>query len=95
MVTRAWRVYGAEGHRQRESFFPSYKHDFTSKKEGVRIIEVLNSDKTGTNEYSVIQITRDTDEECEKEFFGQLYDGIFENSRTGRYVEVVPETADA
>ena len=34
MVTRIWRVYGAEGHRQRESFCDSYRYDFSSKEDG-------------------------------------------------------------
>lgn len=32
MVTRAWKVYGMEGHRQRESFCESYKYDFSKNK---------------------------------------------------------------
>lgn len=88
MVTRSWKVYGADGHRQRESFFESYTHDFSNTEDGVRIIEVENSDKTGTNEYSIIRITRNNADECEHEFFGQLYDGVFENSRHGRYEEI-------
>lgn len=28
-VARTWRVWGANGHRQRESFEPSYKYDWT------------------------------------------------------------------
>lgn len=82
MVTRAWKIYGAEGHRQRESFCESYKYDL-SDGENIRIVEVENSDKTGTNDYSVIRITRNTSEECQKELEGQLSDGIFENSRVG------------
>lgn len=82
MVTRTWKIYGAEGHRQRESFNESYKHDF-SKGDNVRIIEVENSDKTGTNDYTLVRITRNTAEECQAELDGQIYDGIFENSRTG------------
>ena len=50
MKTRAWKVYGIDGHRQRESFGKSYKYDF-SEGTDVRIIEVENSDKTGTNDY--------------------------------------------
>lgn len=88
MVTKAWKVYGLEGHRQRESFCDSYVHDFSNEKDGTRIIAVHNSDKTGTNEYSIIIITRDTEEHCEKEFSGQLSDGIFENSRTGKIVSL-------
>lgn len=87
MVTRAWKVYGREGHRQRESFCESYKHDF-SENGKTRIIEVENSDKTGTNEYTIIRITCDTAEECIREFHGQLSDGVFENSATGIIEEI-------
>lgn len=86
-VTRAWKVYGAEGHRQRESFCDSYTYDWT-KCEDVRKIDVENSDKTGTNDYSIIRITRNTAEECERELDGQISDGIFENSRVGEAVEI-------
>lgn len=87
MVTKGYKVYGVHGHRQRESFFPSRKHDFT--KDGkTRIIEIQNSDITGTNEYSIVKITCDTAEECEREIWGQVSDGIFENSRTGLFKEV-------
>lgn len=89
-VTRSWKVYGLEGHRQRESFCKSYSYDF-SKENDIRIIEVLNSDITGTNEYSIIKITRNTAKECEEELSGQLSDGIFENSRTGKIEEIVED----
>lgn len=87
-VTKTWKVYGADGHRQRESFNDSYKWDFTSEKDGIRIIEVLNSDNTGTHEYSLVRITRNTPEECESELSGQISDGIFENSRVGKIEEM-------
>ena len=61
-VTRAWKVYGLPGHRQRESFFESVKYDFSVAGD-VRIIELENSDKTGTNEYTIIRITRNTSAE--------------------------------
>lgn len=86
-VTKTWKVYGMEGHRQKESFNKSYKYDF-SEGEKIRIIEVLNSDKTGTNDYSIIKITRNTMEECEEELEGQINDGIFENSRIGKIEEI-------
>ena len=86
-VTNAWKVYGLPGHRQRESFSSSYKHDF-SEGDDIRIIEVLNSDKTGTNDYSIIKITRNTAAECEAEFEGQLSDGVFENRRYGETDEI-------
>lgn len=87
MVTRVWKVYGNNGHRQRESFNKSYQWDF-SKGNSVRVIEVENSDKTGTNEYSIVRITRDTAEDCERELWGQISDGIFENSRVGKFEEI-------
>ena len=86
-VTKRWRVYGAEGHRQRESFCESVKHDF-SEGDDVRLLALYNSDLTGTNDFSVIEITRNTAEECVSEFNGQLSDGVFENSIIGRYEEI-------
>mgnify|MGYP004628132059 CR=1 FL=1 len=88
MVTRTWRVYGMEGHRQRETFFPSYKYDFSNDPDGTRIIEVDNFDKTGTHDYSVVRITRDTAKLCDAELNGQISDGIFEISRVGQILEV-------
>lgn len=38
MVTRKWKVYGREGHRQRESFNKSYEYDFSGGSDGTRII---------------------------------------------------------
>ena len=87
MVTKSYKVYGFLGHRQRESFFESYKWDF-SEDDNVRIIEVENSDKTGTNDYTIVRITRNTAEECEAELNGQISDGIFENSNVGDIEEI-------
>lgn len=87
-ITRMWKIYGADGHRQRESFCLSCKYDFSKDRGKTRIVEVLNSDKTGTNEYSIIKITADTAGECEEELDGQLSDGVFENSRTGEIEEI-------
>jgi hypothetical protein len=88
MVTRTFKVYGRDGHRQAESFRASYVLNFSNEKDGNRIIEVMNADATGTNEYSVLRITRDTSAECEQELFGQLSDGIFENHYTGIVEEI-------
>lgn len=86
-VTKTYLIYGVPGHRQRESFSESYVYDF-SEGNNIRMIEVQNSDKTGTNEYSKVIITRNTSEECDMELDGQISDGIFENSRVGRIEEV-------
>ena len=88
-VTRTWKVYGADGHRQRVSFDQSVKYDWSDERLGTRILEVRNSDITGTNDYTVVRITRDSAEECERELEGQITDGLFENSRVGRVEEVV------
>lgn len=90
-VTRTWRVYGRDGHRQKESFRPSYVYDFTDSyyhRGETMVIDVKNSDKTGTNDYTEVSITADTAEACERELWGQISDGIFENSRVGKVEEV-------
>ena len=86
-VTRTYKVYGLDGHRQSESFNHSYKWDF-SENNNTRILEVFNSDKTGTNDYTIIKITRNTASECEDELDGQITDGIFENCRVGKIEEI-------
>lgn len=86
MTTKQYRVYGAPGHTQRESYNRSYTWDF-SEGDNKRIIEVQNSDITGTNEYTIVRITRNTAEECDAELEAQISDGIFENSRVGLYGE--------
>lgn len=89
-VTRSWKVYGLNGHRQRESFFPSMKYDWSTPEE-TRMLTIENADITGTNEYTILRITRDTAKDCADELDGQLSDGIFENSRTGAVVEITDE----
>lgn len=87
-VKRTWMVYGKDGHRQRESFRPSHHHDF-SVGNIIRRINVMNADITGHYEYTVVEIERNTAEECERELMGQISDGIFENSAVGRIEEVI------
>lgn len=88
MTTRAWQVYGREGHRQREAFNPSTRYwgmDDNPK----LIIDLLCEDVTSTAEYAILVITADTPDDCFYEMSGQLSDGIFENSRTG-VIEEIP-----
>ena len=87
MVKRSWKVYGRDGHRQRESFHMSVKYDWSQDGQ-IRIVELENADKTGTNDYTIIRITRNTAEECKAELDGQITDGVFENSRIGRIEEI-------
>jgi len=86
--TRIWKVYGSNGHRQRESFCESTHYDFSNDKIGKRIIDVYNSDVTNTNEYSIISITRNTSDECYAELYGQITDGVFENCNYGDVIEI-------
>lgn len=90
METRIFKVYGTRGHRQRLSFEPSRKYDW-SENDQIRIIELIGSDQTGTNEFSELVISRNTASQCYLELEGQLSDGFFENCRYGRVTEV---TAD-
>lgn len=85
---RAWKVYGAEGHRMKESFGKSSYLDCSNKYDGVRIISVWREDILNTNEYVIVVIERNTEEECLDEFRGQLSDGVFENCRTGIFEEI-------
>lgn len=87
MITKTYKVFGMDGHRQKVSFSDSVSYDFSIGKD-IRIIELINSDITGTNDFSVIRITRNTAAECDAELNGQLSDGIFENCRTGRIEEI-------
>ena len=83
-MIKMYKVNGAAGHRQRESFYPSYKfEDFEKIK-----TTVINADITGTNNYSIVIFEADTKEKIEKALNGQLYDGIFENSNFGEVIEI-------
>lgn len=86
-VTKSFKIYGADGHRQRESFCKSSTLDF-SEGDKIRIIEIKNSDITGTNDYTILTITRNTLPEVYNELFGQISDGIFENSRVGEVAKL-------
>ena len=90
-VTMSWKVYGADGHRQGESFLPSVKYDWSDERLGTRILEVENSDKTGTNDYTIVRITRDTELECEEELEGQITDGLFEECAVGKVEKIGKE----
>ena len=79
----AWKVYGADGHRQRLSFGDSFSfaHDNIS-------CAVFNSDITGTNEYTILNVIASSIEECRKELVAQLCDGVFEDSKYGKIEEI-------
>lgn len=87
MVTKEWKVYGEAGHRQKMSFENSVSWDWSNDIDGIRKFEADNFDKTGTHDYTIIRITRETEELCDREFEGQLSDGYFENAQVGDIVE--------
>ena len=85
-VARKWKIYGVNGHRQKMSFSKSVRWDW-SENGKTRIFEVENADKTLTNDYSVVTITRESAEECYDELMAQISDGYFENARVGKIEE--------
>lgn len=91
---RYFKIYGERGHRQRESFHPS--SSFTTRY-GMKL-EVYNSDKTGTNEFSIFALddsnNTNKDINIERVLHGQLEDGIFENSNYGKVVEISKKEFD-
>ncbi len=87
-ITKTWKVYGRDGHRQRMSFGESVSWDWSDKNFGTRILEVDTCEKTGTNDYVIVRITRNTSEECDRELSGQITDGYFENAAVGKIVEI-------
>ena len=81
---KEWHVYGADGHRQRESFADSFSFNTMN---GAYIM-IRNYDMTGTHEFTKVIVLAKNEKLCDEEFETQLTDGVFENSRTGK-IEVI------
>lgn len=79
MRAKAFRVYGKGAHRFRGSFFET-RSLLLSGVPSV-IMDVINSDITGTNEYSILKFTcvfgELPNEAFEHMAEVQVYDGIF------------------
>jgi hypothetical protein len=90
MRAKAFRVYGKGAHRFRGSFFES-RSLLLSGVPSV-IMDVINSDITETNDYSILKFTcmfgELSNEEFEHMAEVQAYDGIFECCAIGNIVEV-------
>lgn len=90
MRAKAFRVYGKGAHRFRGSFFET-RSLLLSGVPSV-IMYVINSDITGTNDYSILKFTcmfgELSNEEFEHMAEVQAYDGIFESCAIGNIVEV-------
>ncbi len=87
-VTRAWKVYGQPEHQQKISFESSDDYDWTTPEYGVRLVSIDTAERTGTHDYVIVRITRNTAQECGRELDGQLSDGIFENYHFGKVEEI-------
>lgn len=85
--TKVFKVYGSNGHHQRESFCPSYAYDW-GKENSTNIVACLNSDFSRTNDYSILVIERNTLQEVYETLDAQLYDGIFKNLKKGKIEEI-------
>lgn len=90
MRAKAFRVYGKGAHRFRGSFFET-RSLLLSGVPSV-IMDVINSDITETNDYSILKFTSMFGELSNEEFEHmaevQAYDGIFECCAIGNIVEV-------
>lgn len=84
MYSLCAKVYGRQGHRQRQSFGDS----FTVKPDVDVAITVLREDITNTHDYVIIMIAAAEKERCFQELEAQLTDGIFECSKVGS-VEII------
>lgn len=106
-VTRIWQVNNVleenyYNYEEDHSFYSEYakshnsvRNDFSNEQDGTRILEELCSDKTGLSDAVIVKVTRDSYEECEFEFDGQVTDGIFENCDVGDIDEISQEQLDA
>lgn len=81
MIRKFFKIYGADGHRQKETFNHSSEYCFESR--DVACIRVHNFDATGTHLYSLLEIHGESIEAIEKERDKQISDGIFENCIVG------------
>lgn len=88
MTTITYRIYGADGHRMKDSFGKSEVYDFSDEK-NVRIVRVKREDVLKTNDYIEVSITSENALECYRELNGQLSDGLWENCRIGHIKRIV------
>lgn len=93
-VTRSWKIYGRGGDWNRASKEESSFCDFTNEYDGIRLLGMDCYDVTGSYDYVVVTITRNTAKECLDELRGQISDGMFENYRVGRREEITIGIAD-
>ena len=87
MFTKMYKIYGREGHRISESFHKSRDYDYSTP-EKMSQIRVINGNITRQHNFIYVIVTADSPSECEHNMWGQLSDGIFENMRFEKVVEI-------
>lgn len=80
-----FRVYGDEGHYQRESFHESWSFKYSDNSLEVF---VFNSDITGTNDFTDVVIIGRQYSQIKTYIKDQITDGIFESSNVGKVEEI-------
>lgn len=88
MVTKAYKLYGRDGHRQGASFLASCEYETYDAKGNQILFKILNEDVTGTHDYSFVSITAESEEECRRFLEAQISDGYFENYHVGCVEEI-------
>ena len=82
LTTVTWLIYS-----EKIPLTESTDYDFSNDTDGIRLISLYNTDRTGIPGCSIAVITRESVEDCFSEFDGQLSDGIWENEvKNPRYV---------
>lgn len=87
MFTKMYKIYGRDGHRISESFHKSRDYEYSAS-EKMSQIRVINGNITRHHNFIYVIVTADSPSECEHNMWGQLSDGIFENMRFGKVVEI-------
>lgn len=88
MITKNYKLYGRDGHRQGASFLPSCEYEMWDAKGNQILLTILNADLTGTYDYSFVLITANSEEECRRILEAQISDGLFENYDVGHVEEL-------
>ena len=85
MIEKKWKIYGIEGSRQAASFG---KSSLNAKTWSGYCLDVINSDITGTNDYTILIVRAETEKKCRAGLYAQISDGVFENCRVGKIEEI-------
>lgn len=88
MITKNYKLYGRDGHRQEVSFLTSCEYETWDAKGNQILLTILNADLTGCYDYSIVSVTANSEEECRRVLDAQISDGVFKNYHVGRVEEL-------